>query len=103
MDLVEKERPRGGERDPMKMLARRACGNTTVLYMASFYGGTPYARADGRNLCAEIGGRRRERHGIVRWGERGRQRGGRTFSQRVKEGHGEREKKKGREEKAGPG
>lgn len=56
MDLAEKER--GGGRE---MLARRARGNTTVLYMAGFYGRTPYARADGRNLCAEIGGRRRER------------------------------------------
>lgn len=41
---------------PTKMLARRARGNTTVLYTAGFYGRTPYARADGRNLCAEIGG-----------------------------------------------
>lgn len=47
---------RGGERELTKMLARRARGNTTVLYMAGFYGRTPYARADGRNLCAEIGG-----------------------------------------------
>jgi len=44
------------------MLARRACENTTVLYMAAFYGGTPYARADGRNLCvlkSEDDGKRR--------------------------------------------
>lgn len=52
MDFAEKE----GERELTKMLARRARGNTTVLYMAGFYGRTPYARADSRNLCAEIGG-----------------------------------------------
>lgn len=55
MDLSEKERLRGAGWGPTKMLARRARGNTTVLYMAGFYGRTPYARADGRNLCAEIG------------------------------------------------
>lgn len=55
-----KRTTRDGGRDPTKMLARRARGNTTVLYMAGFYGRTPYARADGRNLCPEIGGRQRE-------------------------------------------
>lgn len=54
------------------MLARRARGNTTVLYMAGFYGCTPYARADGRNLCAEIGGRRKGTDGIELSGERER-------------------------------
>lgn len=44
------------------MLARRARENTTVLYMAAFYGGTPYARADARNPCvlkSEDDGKRR--------------------------------------------
>jgi len=74
------------------MLARRARGNTTVLYMAGFYGRTPYARADGRNLCAEIGGRETD---IVQ-SEREELRNGRTFSRRVKKGH-EREKKRKRD------
>lgn len=100
MDLAEKERPRGGERDPTKMFARRARANTTVLYMAGFYR-TPYARADGRNLCAEIGGRRRDgrystmgrKREIARWTD--------IFA-KGERGNDEREKKKGREEKAGP-